>query len=584
MLEHGVRYEQAVTSTEVQQQDTTRVQIGGPFLPITPLQGLQEGWVLHTAVRPISRNNSETPIPGPKAQGNNPLVYRGKLQHMVAELGGYKQAHPSPTPLSMGRSREEEGPTSLKELGRGIYSNMLGFLGGVSWAMLVARTCQLYPNAVAATLVHKFFLVFSKWEWPNPVLLKQPEDSNLNLPVWDPRVNPSDRYHLMPIITPAYPQQNSTYNVSTSTRTIMSEEFKYGLTVTDEILQGKAEWSKLFEPPNFFQKYKHYIVLTASASTEENHLEWVGLVESKIRVLVGNLERNEYITLAHVNPQSFPWSKESRNENDFVSMWFIGIIFKKLENADCVNIDLTYDIQSFTDTVYRQASNINMLKEGMTIEATHVRKKQLHQYLPAELVHRGKKKSLGDLNRSSNGGGSKRCSLDGSQLDSSRDTDTGTPFSSPTPVTKSCMSESTTDDGVTSPKPSVPIFVDSSPSSESSSPKKGPGMSIPVIGAKSSVTQVAKPTVPVAGSTIPTVVGRNVMQRMSPPNTSSSDLTNGLNGAAPKRPHSPSMEEPHKKLKDTEQVFSDDYTFKEPHPPSSNGQETGDGPEGCMCI
>ncbi|XP_059373463.1 poly(A) polymerase gamma isoform X3 [Carassius carassius] len=45
---------------------------------------------------------------------------------------------------------------------RGIYSNMLGFLGGVSWAMLVARTCQLYPNAVAATLVHKFFLVFSK--------------------------------------------------------------------------------------------------------------------------------------------------------------------------------------------------------------------------------------------------------------------------------------------------------------------------------------------------------------------------------------------------------------------------------------
>lgn len=40
----------------------------------------------------------------------------------------------------------------------------------------------------------------------------------------------------------------------------------------------------------------------------------IGLVESKIRVLVGNLERNEYITLAHVNPQSFPGSKENRNE------------------------------------------------------------------------------------------------------------------------------------------------------------------------------------------------------------------------------------------------------------------------------
>ncbi|XP_062826280.1 poly(A) polymerase gamma [Anolis carolinensis] len=302
---------------------------------------------------------------------------------------------------------------------RGIYSNMLGFLGGVSWAMLVARTCQLYPNALASTLVHKFFVIFSNWEWPNPVLLKEPEESNLNLPVWDPRVNPSDRYHLMPIITPAYPQQNSTYNVSTSTRAIMVEEFKHGLVVADEIFQGKSDWPKLLEPPNFFQKYKHYIVLTASSSTEEHHLEWVGLVESKIRVLVGNLERNEFITLAHVNPQSFPGNRTQPKESDYVSLWFLGIIFKKAENAESVNIDLTYDIQSFTDTVYRQANNINMLKEGMKIEATHVKKKQLHYYLPADLLQK-RKKSMPDVGRHTRLV-LKRTSLDNSYLDSSRD-------------------------------------------------------------------------------------------------------------------------------------------------------------------
>ncbi|XP_029963027.1 poly(A) polymerase gamma-like isoform X1 [Salarias fasciatus] len=453
---------------------------------------------------------------------------------------------------------------------RGIYSNMLGFLGGVSWAMLVARTCQLYPNAVAATLVHKFFLVFSKWEWPNPVLLKQPEESNLNLPVWDPRVNPSDRYHLMPIITPAYPQQNSTYNVSTSTRTIMSEEFKYGLSVTDEILQGKAEWSKLFEPPSFFQKYKHYIVLTASASTEENHLEWIGLVESKIRVLVGNLERNEYITLAHVNPQSFPGSKENRNENDFVSMWFIGIIFKKVENAESVNIDLTYDIQSFTDTVYRQANNINMLKDGMKIEATHVKKKQLHQYLPPELVQK-KKRSIAELNRSSNGGNPKRMSLDNSHLDTSRDTDSGTPFSSPTSEPSKPVSDM--DDSSSSCSPSKQLFGDSPPAPSAAAAKE-PGMSIPVIGSKPAVK--AKPPSPPASSTAPPSSSSSSSSSSGKPgaasSSSSQDESNGLedsvNGAPAKRPLSPTQEEQAKRHKESEAASNDDATFKEPYPPS----------------
>uniref|UniRef100_A0A8C2IJG1 polynucleotide adenylyltransferase n=1 Tax=Cyprinus carpio TaxID=7962 RepID=A0A8C2IJG1_CYPCA len=302
-----------------------------------------------------------------------------------------------------------------------IYSNILGFLGGVSWAMLVARTCQLYPNAVASTLVHKFFLVFSK-EWPNPVLLKQPEDCNLNLPVWDPRVTPSDRYHLMPIITPAYPQQNSTYNVSTSTRAIMVEEFKRGLAITDEILQNKADWSKLFEAPNFFQKYKHYIVLLASAQAEKQHLEWVGLVESKIRILVGNLEKNEFITLAHVNPQSFPGPKEGTDKEEFSTMWVIGIVFKKMEGSENLNVDLTFDIQTFTDTVYRQAISSKMFEQDMKITAMHVKRKQLQQLLPKMTIQRNKRKLSSDGVRAMNEG----------SLDLSVDSDNSMSVPSPT--------------------------------------------------------------------------------------------------------------------------------------------------------
>lgn len=60
----------------------------------------------------------------------------------------------------------------------------------------------------------------------------------------------------MPIITPAYPQQNSTYNVTFSTRTIMIDEIKRAHEVCVDVFNSKLEWNVLFEPRNFFQKHK----------------------------------------------------------------------------------------------------------------------------------------------------------------------------------------------------------------------------------------------------------------------------------------------------------------------------------------
>ncbi|XP_040898818.1 poly(A) polymerase type 3-like [Toxotes jaculatrix] len=261
-----------------------------------------------------------------------------------------------------------------------IYSNKLGFLGGVSWAILVARVCQLFPNATASTLVTKFFKIYSMWVWSVPVCLREVKDCRYNLPFWDPRVNPSDRCHIMPIITPAYPQQNTSYNVSPSTFTIIMEEIKRGHAIAQEIQQGKATWSKLFETPEFFEKYQHYVLLKATSTTDKQHIGWTSLVESKIRLLVGILERNVNISLAHINLQMFPGPRKNNIEGVSTS-WLIGLLLNS-DGSKNQKIDLTSDLLSFTDAIYTQAKTSELYEEGMTVSAMYMQRENLCWQMP----------------------------------------------------------------------------------------------------------------------------------------------------------------------------------------------------------
>ena len=61
-----------------------------------------------------------------------------------------------------------------------IYSNVLGCLGGVNWAILVAFVVQRYPNASPSVLMSKFFLMYHRWKWPNHVSLNELQ----SLKVW----------------------------------------------------------------------------------------------------------------------------------------------------------------------------------------------------------------------------------------------------------------------------------------------------------------------------------------------------------------------------------------------------------------
>ncbi|CAG8236501.1 unnamed protein product [Penicillium salamii] len=189
---------------------------------------------------------------------------------------------------------------------RAIYSNIVGFPGGVAWAMLVARVCQLYPQATGSVIVGKFFRIMNKWNWPQPVLLKQIEDGPLQMKVWNPKIYHGDRFHLMPIITPAYPSMCATHNISHSTKNVILRELNRGGDMVDKVFMKQLSWEDLFVRHTFFTNdYKYYLSITASSKTKEAEGVWSGLVESKLRHLVGALDRKQIIAIAHPFPKGF---------------------------------------------------------------------------------------------------------------------------------------------------------------------------------------------------------------------------------------------------------------------------------------
>lgn len=103
----------------------------------------------------------------------------------------------------------------------------------------------------------------------------------------------------MPIITPVFPSMCATHNVTDSTKKIMMDEFLRASQIVDSIMTGARPWKDLFQPIDFFCMYNHYLQITASSKSHKTQLQWAGLIESKIRQLVLQLELLEPLELAH---------------------------------------------------------------------------------------------------------------------------------------------------------------------------------------------------------------------------------------------------------------------------------------------
>uniref|UniRef100_A0A914NHW9 polynucleotide adenylyltransferase n=1 Tax=Meloidogyne incognita TaxID=6306 RepID=A0A914NHW9_MELIC len=148
-----------------------------------------------------------------------------------------------------------------------IYGNQFGFLSGTSMLIMLTKIYLLYPNTCSVlVMLDRFFLTFLTWNWPRPFFIDTIDDKlthswkiETELSArkrtfldqqgiqedWDDKrdkkfmkmvkeklkENEKENFErlekhsklIMPILTPAYPQQSSAFNVNYSTMKIIKQ-------------------------------------------------------------------------------------------------------------------------------------------------------------------------------------------------------------------------------------------------------------------------------------------------------------------------------------------------------------------------
>mmetsp|Transcript_1138 Transcript_1138/g.2944 ORF Transcript_1138/g.2944 Transcript_1138/m.2944 type:complete len:570 (+) Transcript_1138:274-1983(+) len=242
-----------------------------------------------------------------------------------------------------------------------IYSNMVGFPGGVAWAIMAAHVCQLYPNMNAWMLLEKFFFLYKAWNFTNPIMIAPLEDCRLpgarsHCAEWDPsRINDWNRRPLS-VITPTFPAANATYNSTKSTVAVIKQEVE----ASNQLLERGAEGVvQLFEPIKFFRIYKNFIEVQITARPDVMK-SYCAYVNSQLRKFIERLHIFSeatgpgpgFLVLAHPCPDYFSLPEERRVAADqdrvvfYIGLKFSDDIIKRMKEENRP-LNLTTPVQEF---------------------------------------------------------------------------------------------------------------------------------------------------------------------------------------------------------------------------------------------
>ncbi|CAD8054166.1 unnamed protein product [Paramecium primaurelia] len=274
-------------------------------------------------------------------------------------------------------------------INRGIYGNVMGYLGGISWQILTHKIFQLYPNYSVQGLIERFFFIFSQWKWNElPVVIQKCDE------IWRNSLfeQQQKQHNVMTILTPVYPYINSAYNVSNCTFTIIEEQLKLANIIMQKICLSELQWSDLLKKIQFFDIYYTYLQIRALSKNKDDLIQWKSHIESKLRKLNKMLDEgdvNKAIEF-HLYPKSFQTDYVQGDENDipgslfnFSESFYYGIRIKDEELVK-EKLDIENIIRQFCDCLEGQKPYFRV-PENLNLEIKSLHKDQIPKKIKSEL-------------------------------------------------------------------------------------------------------------------------------------------------------------------------------------------------------
>ncbi|KAL3109724.1 hypothetical protein niasHT_018135 [Heterodera trifolii] len=225
-----------------------------------------------------------------------------------------------------------------------IYLNKMGFLNGMSLAIMVAKIVLLFPNSSLQFLLENFFLIYSTRPQQIPIQLTKIDAHNFNL-----FVAMNEKELEMPVLTPElqfHPLQNATRFVTHSNAKVIRREMAQALQKINSLKDDKFNLGAfLSEPIPFTEKFQNFLVIHCISEQKELADSFCDFVEWRMRLqIIFSIDKKGggQSVATHLKPN---FHREKCNlttaklldisfRPSFCKVWLLGIISHPVKNRD----------------------------------------------------------------------------------------------------------------------------------------------------------------------------------------------------------------------------------------------------------